>query len=399
MALVAGLLGIVGRFAGKLLTTVLGWASTLLFGKVPADRQIVVVAITFGSITWLALVAGVVVPDVGTFLLGFVPVPDFVDENVVRLAMLAAAVVLPLVIGAATLLLLTGDRRPTGGGLVVQVLRGYPLTALLGLSLGLLALIALARRIRSLMRRWSDGHVPVIVKPGRYESVLSDLESALDAADLRVTRRDAPRPLALPGRLLGRVAGAGIMSLVPDRLVQLVGENLEVGVYPADVAISGSKERVARARAALATRLTAADAYLTTTAETQSIEDRIQQLADREPVAGGRLPAGVGDSLAAIDADLARLQAPYDEWEVLYRGRLQTERDLRAGRRVGEAFPAPSGTSVAAVDGEDRVADEAGAAADPDRPHGWRHVVGGVGLALVALDALLLLGDRLRRRG
>jgi hypothetical protein len=37
-------------------------------------------------------------------------------------------------------------------------------------------------------------------------------------------------------------------------------------------------------------------------------------------------------ALASIDARLARLVVPYEEWEVLYRQRLQTERDhLRVG--------------------------------------------------------------------
>jgi hypothetical protein len=34
---------------------------------------------------------------------------------------------------------------------------------------------------------------------------------------------------------------------------------------------------------------------------------------------------------------LATIHVPYDEWEVLYRQRLQVERDLRAGAMAGEA--------------------------------------------------------------
>jgi hypothetical protein len=160
MAVLAGVIGIVGRFAGKVLTTLLGWASTLLFGKVPPDKQLVVVLITFGSIAWLALVAGVIVPDAGTFLLGFVPVPGWLPDWVVRLAMLIGAIVLPLVIGGATLLLGSAGDRGTPREVIGTVLRGYPLAALLALSLGLLALIAAGRKMRSLAKRWSDAHVP-----------------------------------------------------------------------------------------------------------------------------------------------------------------------------------------------------------------------------------------------
>ena len=73
MALLAALIALGSKFAGKVLTTALGWAATLLFGRVPADRQILLVGITFGSVIWLALLVGVLVPDVGTFLLLLVP--------------------------------------------------------------------------------------------------------------------------------------------------------------------------------------------------------------------------------------------------------------------------------------------------------------------------------------
>ena len=41
--------------------------------------------------------------------------------------------------------------------------------------------------------------------------------------------------------------------------------------------------------------------------------------------------------LASIDQELATMAVPYEEWEVLYRQRLQVERDLRAGAMAGEA--------------------------------------------------------------
>ena len=82
MAILATIFGMLGRFAGRILTTTLGWAGMLLFGQVRKDRQVVLAAITFGSVVWVVLLVGVIVPDVGTMLLAFVPVPDFVDPAV-----------------------------------------------------------------------------------------------------------------------------------------------------------------------------------------------------------------------------------------------------------------------------------------------------------------------------
>src|SRR5215210_4443156 len=114
MAIIASLFALVGRFVGRVLTTTLGWASTLLFGRVPQSRQVWLAVLTFGSLAWVALVAGLLVPDVGTFLLAAVPLPDWVDETWVRLAMLAGAILLPAVLGAVTLLVSDPADRPKG---------------------------------------------------------------------------------------------------------------------------------------------------------------------------------------------------------------------------------------------------------------------------------------------
>ena len=286
MAILATIFGLLGRFAGKLLTAALGWASTLLFGQVPRSKQVLLALITFGSLIWVALVVGVVLPDVGTMLLAFVPVPDFIREEWVRLAMLVGAIVTPLLIGGAGLVLM--DERPGGFEAVKQVLRGYPLAAVIAITIAFLAVIALVRKGRSLAKRWTDAHVPLIVKPGAYERVVTELEDVLDRAGLAVDRRPASRAVALPGKLLAAVAGPGVDALVPDQLLTLVGPKLEVGLYPSDISISGPESEVARARAAIATRLTAAPAYLTTSLETQKIEDRLGRIAREGAVAWDR---------------------------------------------------------------------------------------------------------------
>ena len=186
----------------------------------------------------------------------------------------------------------SATERGTPREIAGTVLRGYPLAALLALSLGLLALIAAGRKIRSLAKRWSDAHVPIIVKPGCYDSVLVDLEIR------RSTRPGWPSAVATrrrcsrcPAGSSGRVAGRGVMRSRSRAPVELTGDQLEIGVYPSDLSISGTKERVARARAALASRLTATDVYLTTTrrvAACRGPADRDWRVADRRPAASCR---------------------------------------------------------------------------------------------------------------
>src|SRR5689334_5834131 len=135
MAIFASIFAFVGRQAGRLLTTALGWASTLLFGRVAQNRQIILSLITLGSLAWVALLAGVLVPDVGTFLLAAVPAPDFVQESWLRLAMLIGAIVVPLLVGVGGLFVMEPDQRPAGIDIVTQVLRGYPVALLLAFIL------------------------------------------------------------------------------------------------------------------------------------------------------------------------------------------------------------------------------------------------------------------------
>jgi hypothetical protein len=392
MAFLAAIFGFIGRFAGRVLTTTLGWASTLLFGRVPQERQVVLALVTFGSVVWAALVIGVILPEIGAFLVAAVPAPDVVDRDWIRLAMLGGALIVPAVVGIASLFVLAPADRPRGRALIGQVFRGYPLCAALAITLVILAGVGIVRFVHHRAIGWVDAHVPIVVHPGGYDRVVADLERALDDAGLAVDRRPAPLPLALPGRMLGRIAGPGIQSLVPDELVDLVGPGLEIGLYPSDISIAGKKIAVARARAAIATRLTAMAASMTTSAEAQAIEAKLEALTESR-AAGGEPGNNVPDvrttraTLQAIDDELAILNVPHDEWEILYRQRLQVERDLLAGQLPGSVLP--SDADAAATGRRRRRA---------EGPLGKRveAVAAAAGFVLIALDVVTALVERRR---
>lgn len=384
MAILATLFGLLGRVSGKLLTMSLGWAGTLLFGRVPRDRQVFLAAITFGAVIWAVVLIGVVLPDVGAFMLAFIPIPPWVEDTWVQLAMLVAALVIPPILGGATLLLLRSKDRPTGiPATLTSLLRGYPLVAGLAAMLVFLAVVGIARKASSLARRWTDAHIPIVVKPGGYDELVADLDTAISDAGVDVQSRAAPAVLVIPARVLAAIAGPHVQALLPRRLVRLVGNDVEVLIYPSDVAIAGKAVTVSRVQAALASRLTTAEAWLTMTAEGQAIEDMLALLAAQGP--GG---ADLTAALASIDQRLATEDLPYDEWEVLYRQRLQVERDLLAGLRPGEAMPVSSGSAQSA----------SRTPASPSMFRRGRHAIGTAfavaTLALVAIDVALLLEER-----
>jgi hypothetical protein len=382
MAIFGSLFAVLGRFAGRLLNSALGWATILLFGKVEGRRQTVLLVMALGSLAWLITLAGIIWPRVATFVLAFVPIPGFVDDTWIRLAMLAMAALIPLLIGVGAIVIESAERRPKGRALVGAVFRGYPFTFVLAVTIVFLGGVSLVRKAMSLARRWQDAHVPVIVKPGGYERVVADLESVLDEAGLDVRREPAPRALSLPPRLLDAVAGKALGALVPDRLITLKGAGLDVLVYPSDIAIAGTKDRLARARGAIAAKLIESPAYLTASAESERIEDRLTALTRADA-------AKVEAELARIDEEIARLTVPFEEWETVYRHRLQVERNMLA--RLVQKSGGPAVTEAVTKASPD---------AEPSRRAGvagW--AIGLVSAALLALDvALLLLRGRRPRR-
>jgi hypothetical protein len=189
-------------------------------------------------------------------------------------------------------------------------------------------------------------------------------------------------------------------SLVPDRPVELVGRDVEIGLYPSDISIAGKRLIVARARAAIATRLTGTAAWMTTSAEAQAIESRLEAITAAK--APGGTPGTAREehdpgvalaSLRAIDRELATLAVPQEEWEILARQRLQIERDLLAGFAPGSVLPTDGRTAAP------RAALRAGGRAG-GRPERTARLAPGIaavaGVALVLADLAVAILDRRR---
>src|SRR5919204_6272665 len=88
---IGALFAFVGRQIGRLLQLAFGWATLVLFGQVSKDKQLFLNVMAALSLVWPVTLAGVAIPSVGTFLLGFVTVPEWANFWV-RLAMLVLAI-------------------------------------------------------------------------------------------------------------------------------------------------------------------------------------------------------------------------------------------------------------------------------------------------------------------
>lgn len=302
---IGALFAYLGQQIGRILSLAFSWATTTLFGRVPPGQQLVLAIMALGSLAWPIAVLGVLFPPVATFLFALVTLPDWTVPWV-RLAMLAVAVLMPAVVGAASHRL--GKEH---GPWWKSVVRGYPTALGLFVVLAWMMVLAPVLKLRAILRRWTSAHVTVVVKEGRYERVVRDLVAALGRAGVPVRVAAAGWMFEVPGRVLALLGGPRVRRLVPPRLLKLVRDDLEVVVHPMDLAVHGKNAAVARAQAAIARELTFTEAYQTWSEEGHVIEDELLRAvrgeADLEPI--GRRIEG--------------LTLDHDQWSILYRLFLQ----------------------------------------------------------------------------
>jgi hypothetical protein len=330
MAIFQAMFAAVGRQVGRLLNTIFSWATTTLFGKVPQERQTLLSVIAFGSVIWIVVVLGVIVPKVGVFLLSFVRLPSFVQDWWIRVAMLVAAIVLPAILGfLATKVTETEDQPKGRQELFRQILHGYPYTVATSLALIMMVVFVPVLKLRTLTKRWTTEHLPIVVEEQDYLSMVSEIERALDKANRPVNRTQASILMRLPIKVLTSVAGKGKSNLVADNLATLRSDKLELILYPSDLAISGRKYDAAHARAVVAEQLSFSKAYLTWTKEAQEIEDKLRGLwKDAKARTAGQPMTDLIQRLKTLDKELRSAEIQHDEWDVLFREKLLVERGI-----------------------------------------------------------------------
>jgi hypothetical protein len=329
VALISAMFAYLGRSIGRILNTVFGWATTMLFGKVPQKRQILLSVLSFGSLVWLLFVIGIALPKVGGVLLAFMVPKTVAGQTWVRLVMLAGALLLPLATGFASLFLHEPHERPAGFRAKLRAAaRGYRFTPALALTLLLLIAFAPLFKLGALVRRWKTEHVPMVVEPRDYAGVVAEIARALAAAGYATHPRRASWMLRLPSRLLAAVAGGTFTRLVADDLTTLRGVDLEVTLHPSDLLIRGRPPRIYGARVMVAQQLAFSNVYLTWDKEAQAFERRLRALWDEMRHQDHGSPGQIAGELEEIDVQLREQPLPYEEWEILYRKKLLVERGL-----------------------------------------------------------------------
>lgn len=309
----------------------LGWATALYFGQVPGKQGRILSVVSLVAAAWIVVIVGFAIPIGGGAALETAGVigDNFDVEAIHYLGLVAAIIGVPPFVAAAVVRgEFHADRSVRTWLRLVPV--SYPATFMLGLSV--LQMVAFAPIL--LFERWRQKRkliqIPIVMKEGTDDDDLTEaVRGALRSIDIEdVAVSEATGPKAWPMRTIGYATRHLLSAVVRGDPVRLAADGLEIYAYATNVAIMGPKEDAYRVRAALERELAFRDAYLTWTNEAQSFED---ELMEAHGSANGDIDA-LRRRLDQVQERMDVASLDSEEWNVLYRLRLQVEQAVSRRR-------------------------------------------------------------------
>lgn len=306
----------------------LGWATALYFGQVPGRQGRMLAVVSLLAAGWVILIIGFAIPILGGAILEATGViEENFDVEFLHYAGLAAAVVgvPPLVAGIAVWGNFHDDR--SVGTWLRLVPMSYPATAMLGASVLQMVLITPVVLFQRWRRKRKYVQVSLVMREGSDDEALvealRDALSSIGVDDVRASEASGPK--VWPMRTLGFAAEHLLGAVVRGEPMRLVAGDLEIYAYATNISIQGPKEETYRVRAAIMRKLGFHDAYLTWNDDAQALEE---ELLRAHRGADGDLDA-LGRHLDEIQAKMDTASLNSEEWNVLYRRRLQVELSAR----------------------------------------------------------------------
>jgi len=305
----------------------LGWATAIYFGQVPGKQGRILAVISLASAAWvivivgfaLPLLAGAVLEATGVIERNFQLIPLHV------IGLWTGILLAPPAIAGITVLVKFHEDRS-----LQQWLRMIPVSypAVASLGAGVVQMVFFTPVL--VVRRW-------IKKQSLLQTALSMREQT-DDDDLvqtvsgalhglgieKVEVEEARGIMAWPMLTVGFASRHLIGAVVRGDPMRLRANGLQLFAYATNVAILGPSDEAHQARAALERELPFDRARLTWSEDAQDLEDAIIK-AYRE----------AGDDLGRLHSALDRVQERIDteslnteEWNILYRLRLQAEHEV-----------------------------------------------------------------------
>lgn len=322
----------------------LGWATAIYFGQVPGRQGRILSVISLISAAWVILIFGYAIPILaGAGLEAAGIIPENFDVETLHYVGLGAGIVLtPPIVAACAVWAGFLDERSVAAWLrLVPV--SYPATFMLGISVVQMVLFTPVLLFQRWRRKRKLVDIAVMMRPGTDDDDLIEaVRSALKTIGIDEIRSyEAKGPKSWPLRTLGYAVKHLLGAVVRGDPITAKADGLEIQAYATNIAILGPEEKVYPARAAIERGLVYADAYLTWDETTQAFEDELLEIR-READGDG---TALRRRLDAVQQRIDRESLDTEQWNVLYRLRLQLEHD--AHERPGGAKPRSGGAKRA----------------------------------------------------
>jgi len=329
------LLLLVAQVVGRTASFALGWATALYFGQVPGKQGRLLAVISLLAAGWVLLVVGFGVPlalGAAADALGLVP-RNFDISAPVFVGLLAALLLTPPFIAGLTVWIGFHADRSSGRWLRL-ILPSYPAAASLGVGVLQMVVLSPLLIVERLRRKRTLLQVAVSMRKGTDDEALTEaVDGALRSMGIdRVRIHRAHGFLVWPMRTVGYAVQHLLGAVVRGEPMYLAAGELRLIAYATNAAILGPSRLAHRARAALEREVPFAGAYLTWSEGSQRFEDEI--MAARRST-GGSLRA-LRRRLDEVQERIDAASLGVDEWNVLYRLRLEVEHRAE-GQLVGRA--------------------------------------------------------------
>ena len=306
----------------------LGWATALYFGQVPGRQGRMLAVLSLIAAAWVILTLGFGVPILtGAALEATGVIEENFDVEFLTYVALVAGIVLtpPVVAAIAVWGEFREDRSIATWLRLVPV--SYPSTAMLGAAV--LQMVAFTPVL--LFQRWRQKRkyvqLSLVMREGADDDdlveALRDALASIGIEDLEVSEASGPK--VWPMRTVAFATEHLLGAVVRGEPMRLATRDLEIYAYATNISVQGPKEDTYRVRAAIERRLGFLDAYLTWNDEAQEIEGG---LIEAHRTAGDDIEAFIR-RLDGIQEQMDTASLNSEEWNVLYRRRLQVELAVR----------------------------------------------------------------------
>ncbi|MFN2483500.1 MAG: hypothetical protein ABR509_00990 [Candidatus Limnocylindria bacterium] len=310
----------------------LGWATALFFGQIPGNKGRVVSVVALIGAAWVIVTVGAGLPVAVALLghaLGVLP-GSILQVNPWLVVALAAAVVLLPPLSVAFIEIAGFDRKRSFGRWLSRVPASYLLAGSIGLAVLQMIVISPILAIRRRREGRTIIQVPVVISGARgKEELATDLERLLAGLGHEAVREELKGAMSWPLRTMEYAARRMLNTVVEGRPIRLTAGRVEVIVHATDVSITAPDRDAYRIRAAVERELALSpNAFLTWSEDSQKLEAALLRVS-RERGDGATALVAFVKRLDEIQDRIDRASLKSDEWNLLYRVRLQVEREAR----------------------------------------------------------------------